>query len=116
MSVFLWFYIGNVFLNYNDNMHWSLRSFDVKLEGYEGDHEDHKNEGRDLNMLIEQKSRMMFAFILLITGFFFDYQQETVQRRYTGFLLILVSAFKGASHIINELRDCKENPLDILAL
>ena len=53
MSVFLWFYIGNVFLNYNDNMHWSLRSFDMKLEGYEGDHEDHKNEGRDLNMLIE---------------------------------------------------------------
>jgi hypothetical protein len=58
----------------------------------------------------------MFAFILLFTGFFFDYQQETTQRRYTGFLLILVSAFKGASHIIIEIKDSKTDALDIMAL
>jgi hypothetical protein len=33
-------------------MDWSLRSFDTKLEDYEGDNHN-KNEGADLNMLVE---------------------------------------------------------------
>ena len=61
-SVFLWFYICNICLYYNDNMHWSLRSVD-----------DTQSSDEELNILVEQKSRIMFGFILLLTGFFFDY-------------------------------------------
>ena len=98
MSVFFWLYIANIFLNYNDNMHWSLRDVDTT-----------QTRDQELNMLVEQKSRMMFAFILLLTGFFFDYQKELTQRRYTGTMLMMVSALKGMSHLTIELINTKKS-------